>query len=201
MRALIAAGVALSLLACSGDPPLGPALQRTADRLAAEMVASEQLEPARQAMAEVVAAEVVREGGPFTIEVRSGESLALYARWLGIIPERIAELNQLDPYGTINVGQPVKLPVGTTSPARFETARKAWRDGQIAAWVKQRGGVHKVEVYKVKRGDTVLGIAKRNGRLPLWLMRHYNPDRSLDQLAVGDEIKVPIMGERVLSQR
>ena len=44
-------------------------------------------------------------------------------------------------------------------------------------------------------------LVVRNGRLPLWVMRHYNPSRDLDSLAVGDTIKVPLMADRVVSQR
>jgi hypothetical protein len=190
------------LAACSGDPGLGPALQQAADVVMAEAITFEPFEPEQaRAAAQVVAAEARALGGQYVVQVGSGESLALYAKWLGAIPDDIAKLNGLDPYGKLAVGQSLKLDLGTSTAEKFEAARKGWRDGQVHAWVKQRGGVHKVEAYQIKRGDTVLGVARRNGRIPHWVMKHYNPERNLDQVAVGDTIKVPITNDRVVSQR
>lgn len=189
----------LLLAACGGDPSLGPALQQAADVVMAEAIT---IEPDGAAPVEVVAAAEARAaGGEYVVEVSSGESLTHYANWLGTVPEDIATLNGIDPYGKLAVGQRLKLNLGANTSEKFETARKAWRDGQVAAWIKQRGGVHKIETHTIKRGDTVLGVARRNGRIPHWVMKHYNPDRNLDQLAVGDQIKVPITNDRVLSQR
>ena len=175
-------------------------LQAAADRVMAEAIVVEAMEPDRLALEEVAATEL-RPRQAYVVEVRSGESLALYGRWLGVIPEAIAEQNGLDPYGRIDVGQRLKIELDAAAQAKFETARAAFSKGRIDRFFKQRGGVHRVIEHKVERGETVLGIARRNGRLPLWVMRHYNPSRDLDSLAVGDTIKVPLMADRVVSQR
>ncbi|MEZ4463780.1 MAG: LysM domain-containing protein [bacterium] len=200
-RDLLRLPMLLALLsACSGDPELGGALQAAADRVMTEAIVVESLEPARLALEEVAATEL-RPRQAYAVEVRSGESLALYGRWLDLIPEAIAEQNGLDPYGRIDVGQRIKIDLDAQGQAKFEAARAAFSKARIDRFFKRRGGVHKVLEHKVERGETVLGIARRNGRLPLWVMRHYNPGRDLDTLSVGDTLKVPLMADRVVSQR
>ena len=124
------------LPACSGDPELGGALQAAADRVMAEAIVVEAMEPARLALEEVAATEL-RPRQAYVVEVRSGESLALYGRWLGVIPEAIAEQNGLDPYGRIDVGQRLKIELDAAAQAKFETARAAFSKGRIDRFFKQ----------------------------------------------------------------
>lgn len=193
----------LVLPACSDEVPLKDAITSFTDDIAIEIATAEaEMElpvldvgpPAAEAAPAVAA-------GPYTITMRSGENLALYGRWIGINPEAIAEKNGLEPYGKLQVGQTLKLDLGTLTPDRFEEKRMAFRKARLANYLAKRGGVHEVITHSVRKGETVLGIARRHGRLPLWVMRHYNPKRDLDRLDVGDELRVPVTGDRVTARR
>lgn len=190
----------LVLPACSDDVPLEDAIMTVADDVAIELATAE----AEMELPVVDVAPKPAEpapSGPHTITMQSGENLALYGRWIGINPEDIAKQNGLDPYGRLDVGQTLKLDLGTLTAARFEEKRMAFRKARLARYLAKRGGVHEVIEHRVRKGQTVLGIARRHGRLPLWVMRHYNPDRDLDRLSIGDVLRVPITGDRVTARR
>lgn len=202
MRAVAPLLVALlALSGCGEDVPLKEALVSVSDDVAIELATTEAAIEMPVLDVSPVEAKAPEPSGPHQITMRSGESLALYARWIGTIPEKIAEANKLNPYGRFRVGQRLTLDLGSLTPERFEEKRMAWRKGRLAAYLKKRGGVHKVIDHKVRKGETVLGIAKRHGRLPLWVMRHYNADRDLDRLAIGDIVRVPLTNDRVTARR
>lgn len=191
----------LLLPACSDEVPLKDAIMTVADDIAIELATAEAEMEFPVVEVGPQPAEPAATGGPYTIKMQSGENLALYGRWIGINPETIATKNGLDPYGRLAVGQVLKLDLGTLTPARFDEKRMAFRKARLARYLAKRGGVHKVITHKVRKGQTVLGIARRHGRLPLWVMRHYNPERDLDRLSIGDELRVPITGDRVTARR
>jgi hypothetical protein len=193
----------LALSACSDDVPLADAVTSITDDIAIELATTEvalempvfDVGDAEQAPAEKAPT------GPFEVSMRSGESLALYARWIGTVPEKIAELNGLNPYGKLKVGLTLKIDLGALTAVQFEERRMAYRKGRLAKYLSKRGGVDKVIDHRVRGGETVLGIARGHGRLPLWVMRHYNPDRDLDRLSIGDTVRVPVTNDRVTAGR
>lgn len=193
----------LALPACSDDVPLADAVTSITDDVAIELATTEvAMEmPVFDVSDAVDAPAPGADAGPFEVKMRSGESLALYARWIGTVPEKIAALNGLNPYGQLKVGQTLKVDLGALTPTQFDERRMAYRKGRLAKYLSKRGGVHKVIDHSVRKGETVLGIARRHGRLPLWVMRHYNPKRDLDQLSIGDTVRVPLTNDRVTARR
>jgi LysM repeat protein len=191
----------LALSGCGEDVPLKDALISMGDDVAIELATTEAAMEMPVLDVPPVEVKAPEPSGPHTVTMRSGESLALYARWIGTIPEKIAKQNKVDPYGKFRVGQKLVLDLGSSTPEQFEDKRMAWRKGRLATYLKKRGGVHKVIKHKVRKGETVLGIARRHGRLPLWVMRHYNKDRNLDRLAIGDIVRVPLTNDRVTARR
>lgn len=193
----------LCLPACSEEVPLADAITTVADDVAIELATAEAAVemPVLDLKDATADAKPTPAGGPHPIKVRSGESLALYGRWIGVNPEEIAKANSLDAYGKLSVGQSLTLELGTLTPQRFEERRMAYRKARLAKYLQKRGGVQSVITHTVRKGETVLGIARRHGRLPLWVMRHYNPDRNLDRLDVGDELRVPVTSDRVTARR
>ena len=192
----------LALSACSDDVSLADAVTSITDDVAIELATTEVA--MEMPVFDVGAADAPAsktQTGPFEVSMRSGESLALYARWIGTVPEKIAELNGLNPYGKFRVGQKLKMDLGALTPTQFDERRMAYRKGRLTKYLSKRGGVHKVIEHRVRNGETVLGIARRHGRLPLWVMRHYNPDRNLDRLSIGDTVRVPLTNDRVTAGR
>lgn len=204
MRALLLTLPALlALSACGDEVPLADAVTSITDDVAIELATTEvAMEmPVFDVGADDEQPAAKAQAGPFEVSMRSGESLALYARWIGTVPEKIAKLNGLDPYGKLKVGQTLKVDLGALTATQFEERRMAYRKGRLAKYLAKRGGVHKVIDHRVRKGETVLGIARRHGRLPLWVMRHYNPERDLDRLSIGDTVRVPVTNDRVTAGR
>ena len=192
----------LTLAACSDDVPLADAVTSITDDVAIELATTEvAMQMPVFDVADAAEAPDKAHAGPFEVTMRSGESLALYARWIGTVPEKIAALNDLNPYGKLKVGQTLKVDLGALTPTQFEERRMAYRKGRLAAYLAKRGGVHEVITHRVRKGETVMGIARRHGRLPLWVIRHYNPKRDLDRLSIGDTIRVPLTNDRVTAGR
>jgi membrane-bound lytic murein transglycosylase D len=48
----------------------------------------------------------------------------------------------------------------------------------------------------MRRGDSIWVLSHRRFRVPLWLLRQYNPDLDFAVLGTGTEITVPLLKER-----
>lgn len=125
------------------------------------------------------------------IKIASGESLGRLSTWSGLSIESLAAHNDLDPEATLQIGQPLRIPLKGEALAVFAGKRHAFAQGRVDRFLKKKGGLVEIQPRKIRRGDRATKIARKHG-LPLWVLMHYNPDVNLDRLAIGDSIQVPI---------
>ena len=137
----------------------------------------------------------------FAVTVRAGESLGLYARWSGADLKALASHNVLGPGAQLSIGQVLELPITDAQIARFQKKRVAHLANRLDGYLKKKGGLVRVIEHRIRRNETVWSLARRNGRLPLWVISHYNKGLDLNALSIGDVIKIPITGAQTVSRR
>ena len=130
-----------------------------------------------------------------TIEVQGTETLGHYAEWLGIRASRLRRINDM-PYGrAIAIGQRIRLDFSAIDASEFETRRQDYHRGLQEAFF-ERYEIEGTRTHVARRGDSVWNLAEKKYRVPLWLLRQYNPDLDFASLQKGTQIQVPEIRER-----
>jgi LysM repeat protein len=120
---------------------------------------------------------------PETYVVKKGDTVYGIARRFGVSAHEIMDLNNMDGFLRLHVGQEIRLPKEDeeTSVSEFDhTAKKS----------RASADAFRPETYVVKKGDTVYGIARRFGVSAREIMDLNNMDGFL-RLHVGQEIRLP----------
>lgn len=124
-----------------------------------------------------------------TIEVLAAETLGHYADWLGLVTQRLRNINHLRFGEPLVIGERLKLDFSSTDRETFEQRRTAYHRSLQEAYFSQYQ-IAATETYKVRRGDSVWALTQRT-RVPLWLLLQYNPDINLDKVRPGTELVIP----------
>ena len=125
-----------------------------------------------------------------TIEVQIGETLGHYADWLHLSSEGIRKLNGLGKNTPLIVGR-LKLDFSAAGAPLFEKSRIAHHKSRQLEYFR-RHRIKGVIEHPVNAGDNLWLLAAEHYRIPLWLLRQYNPDVNVDTiLSLGSVIFVP----------
>lgn len=132
-----------------------------------------------------------------SIEVQAAETLGHYADWLELRTQRLRDLNGFPFRQPVVIGRRVKLDFSSVSPDDFAARRIAYhRDLQEAYFTRYR--VTDTQIHELRRGESVWLLVQRKYKVPVWLLRQYNPELDLDRVRPGDQIVFPQV-ERVQS--
>ncbi len=129
----------------------------------------------------------VMSGG--LVEVQAAETLGHYADWLEIRTQRLRNLNGLRFGRPVGVGKRLRLDFSRISAQTFTERRVAFHYALQEAFFSDYHVVGVTE-YKVRRGDSVWQLMRRND-IPMWLLRQYNPGLDPDSLQVGAALLFP----------
>ena len=128
--------------------------------------------------------------GDGTLEVQSLETLGHYADWLGIRTQRLRDLNGLSFGQAVVLGQRIRLDFSAVDQGVFEQRRIAWQQSlQESFFAAYR--IANVEDHIVRTGESLWLLAQNRYRVPVWLLRQYNPDIDLDLVVPGTIVKFP----------
>ncbi len=128
--------------------------------------------------------------GDNTIEVQAAETLGHYADWLEIRTQRLRDINGMDFSRPVVVGRRIKLDLSRVSAQEFINRRILHhRDMQEVFFVNYR--VVDTTEHKLKRGESVWVLTHRDYKIPVWLLRQYNPDLDFGRLQPGMSIVFP----------
>ena len=120
------------------------------------------------------------------------ETLGHYADWLKVRTQRLRDLNSLGFGKPVIIGQRLKLDFSKVDRSAFEQVRLAYhRDLQEAFFARYQ--IRDMEIHKVKPGDSVWVLAQRQYKVPVWLLRQYNPDLNFDRIRPGAEVHFPLL--------
>lgn len=166
----------------------GAEAQAVADEDAADAVnvlASDQAE-----MAADPSDYLVRGDG--TIEVQALETLGHYADWLEIRTQRLRDINGMPFREPVVIGRRLRLDFSEVSQDAFEARRIAYQQETQEAFF-QAYDVAGVEHHVVERGESLWELALQDFRVPVWLVRQYNPDLDLDRVAPDMVVNFPVL--------
>jgi membrane-bound lytic murein transglycosylase D len=149
----------------------------------ANALASEQAELAGDPSDYLVAADG-------TIEVQALETLGHYADWLGIRTQRLRDINGLPFDKAVVIGERLKLEFADVDARSFEQRRIAYQqDTQEAFFLAYQ--ITDTFDHVIRPGESLWVLALRRYRVPVWLVRQFNPDLDLDQIRPGTVVKFP----------
>ena len=133
---------------------------------------------------------LVRADG--TIEVQALETLGHYADWLGIRTQRLRDVNGM-PFGEpVVIGRRLNLDFSVVSANSFEARRMAYQQETQEAFF-QAYDVTGVEHHVVEPGESLWELALQDFRVPVWLVRQYNPDLDLDRVSPDMVVNFPVL--------
>ncbi len=129
----------------------------------------------------------VRDG---RIVVQAEETLGHYADWLEVSASDLRRRNGRR-YGTpVVIGERLRLDLRKVTPETFLERRLAYhqaiQEEFFASYI-----VTGTRRHALRRGDTLWELANREFRVPVWLLRQYNPDLDFGSLPVGAQMVVP----------
>ncbi|HJP05265.1 MAG: lytic transglycosylase [Chromatiales bacterium] len=125
-----------------------------------------------------------------TIEIQPAETLGHYADWLDISTQQLRNLNGMSRSKPVVVGRRIKLDFGQTGSAEFTKRRITHhRTLQEAFFANYR--VTATTEHKVERGESLWLLTLKRYKVPVWLLRQYNPDLNFGQVRPGMRIVFP----------
>ncbi len=125
-----------------------------------------------------------------SIEVQAAETLGHYADWLQLRTQRLRDLNGYAYRRPVVIGKRLKLDFSRVDPETFVARRLAYhRRLQETFFSHYR--VTETTVHRLRRGESVWELTQRRYRVPVWLLRQFNPDLDLDRVRPGRAIVFP----------
>ncbi|HZF27957.1 MAG TPA: LysM peptidoglycan-binding domain-containing protein [Gammaproteobacteria bacterium] len=212
-----ASAAAVALASAPGRPTVSPAVAVAAEADEADEVATDELEAALQpavlANGEPAPADDDTAGGDVNalataqadlaadpsdysvnandqIEVQALETLGHYADWLEIPTQRIRALNKMSFKDAVVIGQMLTLDFSKVDAMTFEQRRTAYQQQEQGEFFMTYQ-IAEVENRKIKPGESLWVLAARTYKVPVWLLRQYNPDLNLDRVSAGIVVKFP----------
>jgi membrane-bound lytic murein transglycosylase D len=130
------------------------------------------------------------------ITVQALETLGHYADWVGVPTQRLRELNKLRQNEAVAIGQKITLDLSEIDAATFEQRRVAYHQQQQSDFFASHQ-IETIEPHVIKAGESLWVLAERTYKVPVWLLRQYNPDLNLDRVQPGTVVKFPRLKKAV----
>ena len=124
------------------------------------------------------------------ITVQALETLGHYGEWLEIPTQRLRDWNSLAFREAVVLGQTLKIEFGTVDAATFEQRRRAYHQ-QLQSDFFAAYQIEEIESHVVRPGESLWVLAERTYKVPVWLLRQYNPDLNFDRIQPGVVVKFP----------
>lgn len=129
-----------------------------------------------------------------TIEVQAAETLGHIAEWLDVRASRLRQLNKLQYGMPVVFGQILRLDFSKVSRSDFENRRLAFQNSLQDAFFMAHH-VHSTKTHVVKAGESIWKLSTKTYRVPLWLLRQYNPNVDLNRVIPGTALTIPELVE------
>ncbi|MEJ2180872.1 MAG: LysM peptidoglycan-binding domain-containing protein, partial [Gammaproteobacteria bacterium] len=130
-----------------------------------------------------------------TIEVQAAETLGHYAEWLQLRASDLRRVNRMRYGKPVVVGKRIKLKFTKVTPEEFEEQRIAYHRALQEEFFEQYQ-ITGSDKHKIRRGQSVWKLTKRTYKIPLWLLRQYNPDLNMNKVRPGTIITFPKIEQR-----
>ena len=128
--------------------------------------------------------------GDSSIEIQAEETLGHYASWLNIRTQKLRDLNNYAFRKPVVIGRHLRLDFTRVTPEQFTAKRIAYhRELQEIFFTRYR--IADTKVHEFRRGDSLFVLSLRRYKVPVWLLRQYNPGLNLDRIKPGTQIIIP----------
>jgi membrane-bound lytic murein transglycosylase D len=127
-----------------------------------------------------------------SIEVHPLETLGHYADWLEIKTQRLRDLNGLAFRTPVEVGDRIRLDLGTVDATLFEERREDYHRRQQDAFFREHV-ISGITEHVIASGESVWILSLREYDVPIWLFRQYNPSLDLHNIRPGMRVQFPVM--------
>jgi len=125
-----------------------------------------------------------------SIEVQASETLGHYAEWLDVRASKLRQLSARRFGRPVVVGHRLKLDFSQVSPQEFERRRIAYQSDLqqtfFMAW-----HIRATHKHVIAQGESLWALTRQQYKVPMWLLRQYNPDLDPDRLHPGMVIVIP----------
>lgn len=129
-----------------------------------------------------------------SIEVQATETLGHYAEWLDLRASQLRHINGMRYGSPVVIGHRLTLDFSRIGQEEFERRRLAYQqDLQQAFFMSWQ--IHTTRTHVIAPGESLWILTRRQFKVPMWLLRQYNPDLNLDRLHPGTEIVIPELVE------
>jgi membrane-bound lytic murein transglycosylase D len=129
------------------------------------------------------------------VTVQAAETLGHYAEWLEIRASQLRARNRMRYEQPLVIGRRVRLDFSRVTPEEFERRRlehhRTLQSEYFAAFE-----VTGTETHVLRRGESLWYLAERKYRIPIWLLRQYNPELDFANLPAGGAMLVPLVEPR-----
>jgi len=129
------------------------------------------------------------------ITVQAAETLGHYAEWLEVGASTLRAKNNLRSKQPLVIGRKVKLDFRRVPPEEFERRRLEYHR-TLQSEFFDHFAVTGTEQHVLQKGETLWYLAARKYRVPVWLLRQYNPDLDFGALQTGAPMVVPTIEPR-----
>jgi membrane-bound lytic murein transglycosylase D len=125
-----------------------------------------------------------------SIEIQAAETLSQVADWVGMSSDQLRELNRLPRKRSLQLGQRLRLSFEKVSQEAFSERRIAYhRELQEDFFSRYR--IVDTAEHRLRSGESIWVLALQKYKVPVWLLRQYNPDIDLNQVRPGTRLVFP----------
>ncbi len=129
------------------------------------------------------------------IQVEVEETLGHYAEWAKVSTQQVRHLNGWSYGQVLQLHQKVRIPLDRTNAETFEQNRYEYHKRlQEDFYAVYRIG--ELQSYRVQRGDSIWTLCRGKFDVPMWLLKHCNPEVDLAALKFHQKLVIPTI-ERV----
>ncbi len=128
--------------------------------------------------------------------VQTDETLGHYADWLELPTQRLRSLNGMRGRSELVIGRRIRLDFARVTADEFRARRLAHHRALRVAFLESHS-IRGTREHVLKRGETLWDISRSRYRIPLWLLRDYNPDVDFARLQTGVRLQIPDVERRV----
>jgi len=125
-----------------------------------------------------------------SIEIQAEETLGHYASWLNIRTQKLRDLNGYAFRKPVVIGRRLQLNFSRVTAEQFTAKRTAYhRELQETFFTRYR--IVDTTMHEFREGDSLFVLSLRRYKVPVWLLRQYNPDLNPDRIKPGAQIVIP----------
>lgn len=137
-----------------------------------------------------------KQGNPLgvMVTVENNETLGHYSEWSELTIADIKKNNSLRKK-SIKVGDRIRLVFKKVTPEEFVERRREFHDSFREDFYSNFD-VTRVDIIKVKPGQSLWEICNAVYEIPYWLLKDYNPETDITKLKPGQDLNIPIVNSK-----